>query len=995
MTRLNRVLICIVIGLILLLPRYSAALLVNGDFNAGLSGWGVNGNVIEEEGAAVFRTGGIYGEYDTSLYTTFVVSGDSLSFRYYFDVSGIDGILSPDFPSFPFDSFQVSIDDGDNGYIVESLPWSPAGIFAPFMIDISDFRPGTLVTLSFDLIDQDDGFTSIAAIDDAVDPIAGVPEPRTLVLLGTGLIGLYLAGRFKRQIICRLLVMIVFSAIVHGPGIAHSELIEENIDDTTRIDFTSPLFNTRTNTLSLNMTVTNIGDNAILTPLKVIITGISTPDVTVANPDGFTPEGLPYYDLTVKIPDHELSPGEASQAVKILFYNPKRIKFRWDQDVMALVDVYTDEGLVLENICLVSGEFPPVCEYDPYDIEIRNPEFDRLFGRWLPEMYRYEQVRVYAYDYEELPVSVAINGEDAVYNEEGFYYYRDIVLHEGQNLISAEVINQSGMNISRVVTLNIDTIPPNIGIIQPAPGSVVTSPELVLEGTVDDPAVTGVSLIHNYFNSSNIPVQDGMFQTNVSLQPGHNNITIEASDFPGNSVATNIDIVYAYTRTSQVTGRIFHSSLGIPLAGAVVTMLPGDGEPVQVVSDKDGRFSAEDINSGDVVILVEKAGYETKNISICALGGDNIPVQDITLQPLSLSGTLTLTGQIKDTAEQPVEGVTVSVKGSPLSTVSDSNGIYLISAIPRSSFEANASLSGYLDSDIHVNAGAFGEETSVLVYNFILRNVSYSIGISYPSDGAGIEGGSTVVTGFAGEGDMDAGVRVNGVLANVHNGYFTANGVPLSNGMNTIKAEMINEKGTLASDSIEIFRMPAVEDEFAIHAQEAGTVPIKLKVTIEEPWDVSFRDFDLVISGPSAAQVLADDRLHYTVLISEPGVYLFTFSGTDLNGNRHSRGFSFTGMTRDDAEGILRTIWGEFRGQITSGNSDAALSKIIPQTRSGYREQFLMAGPSLPDFFSDIGDIQLVELSDNMAKARLNHGGLTHYIWFSRDIYGLWKVYKF
>ena len=52
---------------------------------------------------------------------------------------------------------------------------------------------------------------------------------------------------------------------------------------------------------------------------------------------------------------------------------------------------------------------------------------------------------MYAYDYEELPVSVTINDTDAFYDEEGFYYYSDLVLVEGLNTISIDVTNESGM----------------------------------------------------------------------------------------------------------------------------------------------------------------------------------------------------------------------------------------------------------------------------------------------------------------------------------------------------------------------------------------------------------------------------------------------------------------------------------------------------------------------------------------------------------------------
>ncbi len=991
---LSRTLTYFAITIIMSLPGYSAGQIINGDFNTALTGWDTRGDVTADQGAAILRTGGIYGMYDTSLYTTFVVSGNSLNFKYYFDITGPDDILSPDFPSYPFDSFQVSLDDGTGNYKVEALAWEPFNDFVSYSLDISNFSYGTIVTLSFDLIDQDDGFTSIAAIDDVIDHRTPVPEPGSLILLGSGLIWVFLSGRNRSNLIYRLLI-ILSAIMIPGIGTAHGALIEQNIDDLTRLDFTSPVFNTRTSTLSLDMVVTNISDTAIHIPLKVIITGISTTDVTVANPDGYTVKGLPYFDLSGGITDHELSPGERTSTVKLMFHNPKKIKFRWDQDVEAFVDVYEDSGPVLENICLVPGELPPVCEFYKYDLEIKNPEFDNLIQRQLPDMFRYEQVRVYAYDYEDIPVHVVINNKDAVYHENGFYYYSDVVLQDGLNTISIELINESGMTITRGIIMYIDSIPPNVEIIQPAAGSVVTSRELIIEGSVDDPAVDYISLIENYIISRNVPVSEGKFVTNISLQPGHNNITIESADLAGNSISNNLDIIYAYSETSKVSGRIINESINRPVAGAVVTLSRQNGDFISVISDEGGIYRIDGVRSGDVTISVEKYGYESKNITICALGGDSPHEQDIVLHPAVHPGSFTLTGQIIDTSGQPLKGVTVSISGSSLHTTSDNNGIYVISGIPRISFEAGGSLTGYVDAIVSVNVSVFSKDTLVLIHNFILSGINYSIGISYPEGGGYADGNDTIVKGFIKSGDIDAGVRVNGVLANVYNGYFVANGIPLSEGMNRITAEMINANGIIAADSIELIRPHTVNEGILILAQEAGIVPLGLKVIIEGPPGIIFSESNIHVTGPAVTQVLSDDISHYTILINEPGIYSLSFTGKDSSGNHYNGRFEFTGMVKNDVEVMLKKKWHKFKEHLFNNNIEDALSMIAHETRSRYLEQFHLAGSRLSDFFGNLGDIQLVALSDNVAKARVYQDDATYYIWFSRDIYGLWKIYKF
>ncbi len=995
MINLNRLVTYVAIIIVLLFPRHSSGQFINGDFSSGLPGWDTYGDVTAEEGAAILRTGGIYGIYDTSLFTTFIVSGDSLNFRYYFDITGPDDILSPDFESFPPDSFQVSLDAGNDGYFVQALAWQPADILTPFSLDISFLEPGAIVTLSFDLLDQDDGYRSIAVVDDVTDPPITVPESGTLMLMGSGLIGIFVFNRYRSNFMRRFLITTLFAVMILGNGIAQGELIEENVDGITRLDFTSPVFNTRTNTLTLDMAVTNISDSSIRTPLKVIITSISTQDVTLANPDGYTPEGLPYFDLTRYIADQELSPGESAFPVKVSFYNPKRVKFRWDQDVLAFVDVYTQKGPVLENICLAAGEFPPVCEYDQYDFEVKDPAFDKLLQRQLPEMYRYEQVRVYAYDYEELPVSVTINDTDALYYAEGFYYYSDLVLAEGLNTISIDVTNEAGMGINRDISLNIDISPPNIEILQPVSASVVTSQEIMITGIIDDPAVEKVSLIKDFVDREDVPVSDGQFEANVSLSPGHNNITIEVTDIAGNYASKNLDIVYTYSATAEVSGRILNGVLGLSVAGAVITLISENVADMTVISEEGGEYRAEGVRSGDITLLVEKDGYEPKSITICALGGGSPALQDITLQPVSSRDTFTLTGQIKNTSGLPLSGVLISISGSSLTAISDSNGIYLISDIPRNSFSAETSVNGFDSSIVNVNANAYSSDTLVLIHDFILKEISYDIGISYPDNGGNSSKEKTVVKGFIRNGDREVGVSVNGVTANVYDGYFVANNIPLSEDRNVIMAEMVDESGTIVTESIELFRSQIVNGGTLIHAREAGTVPSELRIIIEEPPNISFIESNFEINGPSATQLLSDSPLNYTVLINEPGIYFLTFRGVDSAGNNYIEEFGFTGMAKGVVDSMLREKWNKFKNFVVSNSIEDALSMITPETRARYEDQFRMAGSGLSDFFNGIGDVQLITLSDNMAKARVYSDDVTYYVWFARDIYGLWKIHKF
>lgn len=993
---MHRIFIAMVcVSMILLSESPPQAQMINGDFSDGLAGWHTEGDAsISSEGFAILRTGGIEGAYATSISRDFVTSGSMLTFRYYFDIVGPDEIKYPGFPSFGPDFFQLSLNAGENGTFDVSLAWNPTGGFIPYSMDISSIAPGTSVTLSFILFDEDDENLSMAAIDDIADSAGPVPEPATLILLGGGLVGIFLYN--TRRI--RSLALIICTLQILSSSPANAEMLEDNVNDMTSLEFTSPLFNTKTNILTLNMTISNISDISIFTPLKVIITGISSADVSVANPDGYTPEGYPYLDLTPFINGRKLAPGEASSAVKISFYNPRRIRFRWDQDVFAFIDEYGETGPVIDNLCLVPGESSPVCEYYFEGFGVKNPEFDMLQQKPLLEMYMYEQLRVYVFDNEEFPLTVTVNGSEALYNGEGLYYYSDMVLKDGLNTISIVATNSMGVSISREISLNIDSIPPVIEVSGPLDGAVVTTPEQWITGRVDDPDVNSITIKKDFEESENISVVDGRFTAEVMLTPGHNDIRIRATDAAGNLSDYSLDMVYVYSESGDIEGYIYNSVLGLPIAGASVAAISGGDDYRITVSDGNGYYRLEGVRSGDLTLSVRKDGYIEGSLNIFSPGGSTSYVQDVALTPVNNTDTFTLTGQVKNRGGLPLSGATVSaivsIDGTPLLTASDYNGIYIISGIPRTSFIAEASYDMYETASLNINSGIYNSYTTVLVLDFVLKDIVSSIRIISPEDGWLVSSEEVLVTGFIKDGGSDAGVRVNGILAQVYNGYFVANDVPVIEGPNRITAEMITASGTILSDSVNIF-LSGEGAGVRIHAQETGMVPVELTVDIESPYGVSITDYSMKIEGPDAAELMSDGPLYHKVFIKEPGAYTLTFEAIDSSGNRYKDTFGFIGLMREDVEEILRPIWMALKDYLITDRIEDALLLFTPETRWRYAEQFSLLGSRLAEVFVRIGDIEVISLKGDVAKTRVHEGSITHYVWFVRDIHGKWKIHKF
>ncbi|MBL7185615.1 MAG: hypothetical protein ISS70_04765 [Phycisphaerae bacterium] len=96
------------------------------------------------------------------------------------------------------------------------------------------------------------------------------------------------------------------------------------------------LYDRRGGLMFLDVTVTNTSAQMISGPLQLVLDGISSPDVTLANSDGQTSDGKDCLDLTDETDDGSLDPGE-SVVVRLYFVNPFRRRFTFELGVWGVL----------------------------------------------------------------------------------------------------------------------------------------------------------------------------------------------------------------------------------------------------------------------------------------------------------------------------------------------------------------------------------------------------------------------------------------------------------------------------------------------------------------------------------------------------------------------------------------------------------------------------------------------------------------------------------
>jgi hypothetical protein len=184
-----------------------ANLIVNGDFNSGLANWNTSGNISAAYAGPFAAIQGMDGKYALMGFGT--TSTDSILWQE-FDVTGLDQLTISFNWAFDYVDWSSKYDDAfislytqdgfanvitlqeivTNGTLINPTSGLMSGFFTK-TIDVSGLS-GDDGSLRFGLFEKL-GWTaeSVAGIDNvSVESSAPVPEPATLLLLGSGLLGL-------------------------------------------------------------------------------------------------------------------------------------------------------------------------------------------------------------------------------------------------------------------------------------------------------------------------------------------------------------------------------------------------------------------------------------------------------------------------------------------------------------------------------------------------------------------------------------------------------------------------------------------------------------------------------------------------------------------------------------------------------------------------------------------------------------------------------------
>ncbi len=242
---------------------------------------------------------------------------------------------------------------------------------------------------------------------------------------------------------------------------------------------------------------------------------------------------------------------------------------------------------------------------------------------------------------------------------------------------------------------------------EPLPGTPTNG---ALQGMVTDLETSlplaGVTLSVSGSNTvSTITAADGSYRL-TDLLPGIISVTASLSGYmdisgngtvvAGNAIIFNPEMPptnYVGNDNGQVVGKVVDAVTQEALRYVSVRVV-GDSSDVSVSTSFDGSFRIEDLLPGEYQLSFEKEDYVSRGYSALVTSGGTIDMQTIELN-LAITKA-TIFGQLLDKqSNEPIAGANISIAGTAISTLTDSEGKYRIEGLELGTKTLTFSATGY------------------------------------------------------------------------------------------------------------------------------------------------------------------------------------------------------------------------------------------------------------------------------------------------------------
>lgn len=275
---------------------------------------------------------------------------------------------------------------------------------------------------------------------------------------------------------------------------------------------------------------------------------------------------------------------------------------------------------------------------------------------------------------------------------------------------------------------------------------------------------------------------------------------------------------------------------------------------------------------------------------------------------------------------------------------------------------------------------------------------SLDIMIDSPADGATITGPDVTVSGIViNTSGVETGVTVNGVPATVNGSRFTANHVPLQEGSNMLTITATDTNGLTNTATRNVTTQTGNYIRLTTNI-ESGGAPMDISLRLVGSFIIT--NPTLSITGPVSVTLTAGaSSSEFAAKLAVEGTYTITASVVGPDGQAYSDKAMITVIPRFQLETLLKTKWMGMKAKVATGDIQGAGAYFPLASREMFQALFADTTIDSLSRLTDIKDIEINSITDNYAQGGLirqdDDGEFSYPLTYSKDEFGLWRIYNF
>ena len=267
--------------------------------------------------------------------------------------------------------------------------------------------------------------------------------------------------------------------------------------------------------------------------------------------------------------------------------------------------------------------------------------------------------------------------------------------------------------------------------------------------------------------------------------------------------------------------------------------------------------------------------------------------------------------------------------------------------------------------------------------------------ITGPADGASINGDSILVSGTLLD-PINTGVTVNGVVANVDNGKFYANNVPLQPGANTLTVIYTQADGTAATQTRSVNSTGTTPLQVTADAY-TGAAPLSVNLAVTSQTGSPIQTIGVDPGGNGSVGLITASGSDGSVSLTYPvpGTYIVNVTITDALGS-HSQAVAITVWDPAQMDSFFNAVWTGMNNALIAGDKAKALTYLNASAQAKYGPAFDALLPSMPLIIASYSPLQRLQIYPNIGEYAVNrtiHGmNRIYLIYFLLDNDGVWRI---